>query len=73
MDSSSFSGTPVCYKYQNIHCLRSYTVKNLRSKCGVNLKRMRSEWFVIDLIPPSMKSTPRGSLFRLLIKKNSSE
>jgi hypothetical protein len=28
VDSSSFSGTPVCYKYQNIHCLRSYTVKN---------------------------------------------
>jgi hypothetical protein len=31
---------------------------------------MRSGSFVIDLIPPpAMKSTPRGSLFRLLIKK----
>jgi hypothetical protein len=24
MDSSSFSGTPVCYEYQNIHCLRTF-------------------------------------------------
>jgi hypothetical protein len=38
MDSSSSSGTPVCYKYQNIHCLRSYTVKNYQSKCGVHLE-----------------------------------